>query len=119
MRMINIEWSQNMGMHCARGGGNRKDRTWNKQNREWQNAEWLTTIAALISSRDSVLLCFNFLSCFQILIFKFKFVCEFHTEMKCTNKNNSIMKYFILFSYLLMNIFMLTYICIYIYVCVE
>jgi hypothetical protein len=36
-----------MGMGCARGGGNRNDRTWNGQNREWP-----TTIAALISSRD-------------------------------------------------------------------
>jgi hypothetical protein len=36
-----------MGMGCARGGGNRNDRTWNGQNREWQ-----TTIADLISSRD-------------------------------------------------------------------
>jgi hypothetical protein len=27
----------------------------------------------------SILFCFDFLSCFQILIFKFKFVCEFHT----------------------------------------
>jgi hypothetical protein len=31
-----------MGMGCARGGGNRNG----------QNAEWPTTIAALISSRD-------------------------------------------------------------------
>jgi hypothetical protein len=45
--MIDIEWWQNMGMDCARGGGNRKDRT-----RNGQNAEWLTTIAALISIRD-------------------------------------------------------------------
>jgi hypothetical protein len=39
MRMIDIEWWQNMGMDCARGGGNRKGRTRNGQNREWQNAE--------------------------------------------------------------------------------
>jgi hypothetical protein len=35
-----------MGMDCVRGGGNRKGRT-----RNGQNAEWSTTIAALISSR--------------------------------------------------------------------
>jgi hypothetical protein len=29
MRMIDIEWWQNMEMNCARGGGNRKDRTRN------------------------------------------------------------------------------------------
>jgi hypothetical protein len=34
--MIDIEWWQNMGMDCARGGGNRKGRTRNGQNREWQ-----------------------------------------------------------------------------------
>jgi hypothetical protein len=27
MRMIDIEWWQNMGMDCAREEGNRKDRT--------------------------------------------------------------------------------------------
>jgi hypothetical protein len=27
MRMIDIEWWQNMGMDCARGGGNQKGRT--------------------------------------------------------------------------------------------
>jgi hypothetical protein len=27
--MIDIEWWQNMGMDCARGGGNRKGRTGN------------------------------------------------------------------------------------------
>jgi hypothetical protein len=36
-----------MGMGYARGGGNRNGRT-----RNGQNAEWPTTIAALISSRD-------------------------------------------------------------------
>jgi hypothetical protein len=36
MRMIDIEWWENMGMDCARGGGNRKGRTRNGQNREWQ-----------------------------------------------------------------------------------
>jgi hypothetical protein len=51
--MIDIEWWQNMGMDCARGGGNRKGKTRNEQNTEWwQNTEWQTTIAALISSRD-------------------------------------------------------------------
>jgi hypothetical protein len=34
-------------MGCGRGGGNRNGRTQNGQ-----NAEWPTTIAALISSRD-------------------------------------------------------------------
>jgi hypothetical protein len=29
MRMIDIEWWQNMGMDCARGGGNQKGRTGN------------------------------------------------------------------------------------------
>jgi hypothetical protein len=33
------EWWQNMGMDCARGGENRKGRTRNGQNMEWQNAE--------------------------------------------------------------------------------
>jgi hypothetical protein len=58
MRMHNI------GMDCARGGGNRKGtqhrnglcagrRESERQNREWQNREWSTTIAVLISSRDS------------------------------------------------------------------
>jgi hypothetical protein len=51
MRMIDIEWWQNMGMDCARGVGNRKGRTRNGQNTEWQNVEWPTTIAALISTR--------------------------------------------------------------------
>jgi hypothetical protein len=27
MRIIDIEWWQNMGMDCSRGGGNRKCRT--------------------------------------------------------------------------------------------
>jgi hypothetical protein len=36
-----------MGMDCVRRGGNRKGRTRNEQ-----NAEWPTTIAVLISSRD-------------------------------------------------------------------
>jgi hypothetical protein len=44
MRMIvDIEWCQNMGMDCARGGGNQKGRNkeWELQNREWwQNTEW-------------------------------------------------------------------------------
>ena len=35
------------GNGCARGGGNRKGRTRNEQ-----NAEWPTTIVALISNRD-------------------------------------------------------------------
>jgi hypothetical protein len=63
MGMIDIEWWQNMRMDCTRGGGKQKDRTENgglcvgrreseRQNREWQNAEWPTTIAVLISSRD-------------------------------------------------------------------
>jgi hypothetical protein len=34
---------------CARGGGNWKGRTRNRQ-----NAEWPTTIAALIGSRDFI-----------------------------------------------------------------
>jgi hypothetical protein len=34
MRMIDIEWWQNKGMDCAGGGGNRKGRTRNGQNRE-------------------------------------------------------------------------------------
>lgn len=38
------------------------------------------------------LFCFEFFSCFQILIFKF--VCEFHIEIKCTSKNTIMMKYF-------------------------
>jgi hypothetical protein len=46
MRMIDIEWWQNMGMDCARGGGNRKGRTWNGRTRNG------TTIEALISSRE-------------------------------------------------------------------
>jgi hypothetical protein len=29
MRMIDIEWWQNMEMDCVRGGGNQKGRTWN------------------------------------------------------------------------------------------
>jgi hypothetical protein len=39
--------AHNIGMDCARGGGNRKGRT-----RNGQNAEWPTTVAVLISSRD-------------------------------------------------------------------
>jgi hypothetical protein len=34
MRMIDIEWWQNIGIDYARGGGNRKGRTRNGQNRE-------------------------------------------------------------------------------------
>jgi hypothetical protein len=32
IRMIDIEWWQNMRMNCTRGGGNRKGRTRNRQN---------------------------------------------------------------------------------------
>jgi hypothetical protein len=42
--MIDIKWWQNMGMDCARGGGNRKVKT-----RNGQNVEWPTTIAVLIN----------------------------------------------------------------------
>jgi hypothetical protein len=55
--------AHNIGMDCAWGGGNQKGtqhrnglcagrRESERQNREWQNAEWPTTIAVLISSRD-------------------------------------------------------------------
>jgi hypothetical protein len=53
-----------MGMDCARGGENQKDRTGNggrtrngqrgenqKDRTGWQNRKWQTTIAALMSSR--------------------------------------------------------------------
>jgi hypothetical protein len=33
IRMIDIEWWQNMGIDCAQGGGNRKDRTGNCRTR--------------------------------------------------------------------------------------
>jgi hypothetical protein len=33
MRIIDIEWWQNMGMDCARGGGNQKGRTGNGRTR--------------------------------------------------------------------------------------
>jgi hypothetical protein len=54
MRMIDIEWWQNMGMDCARGEGNQKGRT-----RNGQNAKWPTTIAALIIITH-IFLCFIF-----------------------------------------------------------
>jgi hypothetical protein len=48
----NREW-QNMGIGCA----GRREWEWERQNREWwQNTEWQTTLAALISSRDYTLL---------------------------------------------------------------
>jgi hypothetical protein len=46
--------AHNIGMDCARGGGNRKGRTQNGQ-----NAEWPTTIAVLISSRDLFVLSYD------------------------------------------------------------
>jgi hypothetical protein len=42
-----------MGIDCARGGRNRKGRTGNGRTRNGHNRKWKTTIAALISSRDS------------------------------------------------------------------
>jgi hypothetical protein len=44
------------------------------------------------------LLCFAFLSPFQNLLFEFKFVVEFHTQIKCTNKSANMKKY--IYSYI-------------------
>jgi hypothetical protein len=41
--------------------------------------------------------CFAFLSQFQILVFEFKFVGAFNTQIKCTNKITSMKRYIYIF----------------------
>jgi hypothetical protein len=65
------------------------------------------------------LFCFELLSQFQNLIFEFKFVCEFHAHIKCTNQSTSMKKCFHYIFFLLIKEFIPINLCMYTYACVK